>query len=219
MFLITEDIFEGVKHLSEVDESTGNKHHYTRGIFLQAEQKNRNGRIYPISILEREVDKYAKEFIDTKQSLGEVEHPQSPTINLERASHLIESLTRSGNNWVGNAKVLSTPMGKMVSALLDDGVQIGVSSRGLGTLREENGINYVNEDYQLMTVDIVSSPSAPGAFVNGIYEGKEFYMGDDEKFIEKVKQQIDKEASKTGFSMIEEQVALIAFEKMIKNIK
>ena len=217
-FKITEDNFENVSSDIKLDEDTGKKSYYINGIFMQAEQQNRNGRIYPAHILEREVQKYTKEYINTSQALGEVEHPQSASINLERVSHLTESLTRSGNNWIGKAKVLNTPMGNLVKGLLEDGVQIGVSTRGLGTLREEDGISYVNEDYVLNTIDIVSSPSAPQAFVNGILEGKEFYVNDNQEFIEKVKIHMDKEASKTSFSMVEEKVLMNVFESFINKI-
>ena len=218
MLLITETTFNGINTGHILDESTGKKNYYVEGIFLQAEQKNRNGRIYPTSILEREVVRYTKEFIDNKRSLGELNHPQDPTVNPERACQLIESLTKSGNNWIGKAKILSTPMGSLVKGLIDDGVQLGESSRGLGTLRESDGTKYVNEDYHMSTIDMVSDPSAHEAWVNGIFEGKEFYMGDDEEFIEKIKNHIDNEARNKGFSMVDEQVALIAFDKFIQNL-
>ena len=218
MLLITEKTFDEINAGHVLDESTGKKNYYVEGIFLQAEQKNRNGRIYPTSILEREVNRYNDEFITKRRSLGELNHPQDPTVNPERACQLIESLTKQGNNWIGKAKILSTPMGNLVKGLIDDGVQLGESSRGLGTLRESNGTKYVNEDYHMSTIDMVSDPSAHEAWVNGIFEGKEFYMGDDEEFVEKIKDHIDKEARKTSFSMVDEQVALIAFDKFIQNL-
>ena len=218
MLLITEDNFNDVKSGHIIEEATGKKNYYIEGVFLQAEQKNRNGRIYPTSILEREVNRLTKDYISQRRSLGELNHPQEPTVNPERACHLIESLTKQGNNWIGRSKILSTPVGQIVKGLLDEGVQLGVSSRGLGTLREDNGIKYVNEDFYMSTIDVVSDPSAPEAWVNGIFEGKEFYMGDDKEFIDKIKKQIDNEASKVGFSMVDEAVALIAFEKMLTNI-
>ncbi len=216
--LITEDLFEGIRSGRQIDESTGNKNYFIEGIFLQAEQKNRNERIYPTAILEREVERFTNDYINNKRSLGELNHPKDPSINLERSCHLIESLTKQGDNWIGRSKVLSTPVGNIVKGLLDDGVQLGVSSRGLGTLREENGTKYVNEDFYMSTIDVVSDPSAPEAWVNGIFEGKEFYMGNDEEFIDKVKDQINKEASKVGFSMVDEAVTLIAFEKMMQRL-
>lgn len=220
MLLITEDLYDTVSHDTILDESTGKKSYYIKGVFLQSEQQNRNGRIYPASILEREVEKYTKAHINTKQALGEVEHPSTPSINLERVSHLIESLTRSGNDWIGKAKVLSSPMGNLVKGLLEDGVRIGVSSRGLGTLSENaEGVKMVNEDYQLTTVDIVSTPSAHDAWVNGIMEGVEFYMGNDGQFIDKMKKHIDKETAKKGFSMVDEALALQCFNKFLNNIR
>jgi len=216
--LITEDNFNGIQSGRQIDESTGKKNYFIEGIFLQAEQKNRNERIYPTAILEREVERFTNDYINNKRSLGELNHPKEPSVNPERACHLIESLTKQGDNWIGRSKVLSTPVGNIVKGLLDDGVQLGVSSRGLGTLREENGTKYVNEDFYMSTIDVVSDPSAPEAWVNGIFEGKEFYMGDDEEFIDKVKDQINKEASKTGFSMVDEAVTLIAFEKMMQRL-
>lgn len=218
MFLITEQIFDGIQTKNVIDESTGKKNYYVEGIFLQAEEKNRNGRIYASSILEREVERFRVEYINKNRSVGELNHPESPSINYERSCQLIESLTKNGNNWEGRAKILSTPMGNIIKGLVDDGVQVGESSRGLGTLTEREGINYVNEDYYMTTIDVVSDPSAPAAFVNGIFEGKEFYMGNDTEFIEKVKKYVDKESSKVGFSMVEEQVVIIAFEKMLNNI-
>jgi len=215
MLLITETNFQDVNSGHKVDESTGKKNYYIEGVFLQAEQKNRNGRIYPTAILEREVERYKTQYIDNKRSMGELNHPKEPSVNPERACHLIESLHKQGDNWIGRSKVLSTPVGNIVRSLLDDGVQLGVSSRGLGTLTEKEGIDMVNEDYYMSTIDVVSDPSAHEAWVNGIFEGKEFYMGDDEQFIEKVKIEINKEARKVGFSMVDEEVALIAFQKMI----
>lgn len=218
MLLITEDNFKEIKSGHIIEEATGKKDYFIEGIFLQAEQKNRNGRIYPSAILEREVERFTKDYIVNRRSLGELNHPQEPSVNPERAAHLIESLTKQGNNWVGRSKILSTPVGNTVKALLDDGVQLGVSSRGLGTLRESDGIKYVNEDFYMSTIDVVSDPSAPEAWVNGIFEGKEFYMGDDEQFIDNIKKQIDKESGKQGFSMVDEQVAIIAFEKFINRM-
>lgn len=218
--LITETNFNGVQSGHILDEASGKKSYHIQGVFLQAEQKNRNGRIYPTSILEREVARYTTDYINNKRSIGELNHPQDPQVNPERACHLIESLTKQGNDWIGKSKILSTPVGNIVKGLLDDGVQLGVSSRGLGTLSEdtERNAKVVNEDYYMATVDVVSDPSAPSAWVNGIFEGKEFYMGNDQQFIDKVKKQIDKEASKVGFSMVDEAVALIAFEKMLKRM-
>ena len=166
MKLITEQI-EEVKFLTE--DNNGKKTHYIQGVFLQGEIKNRNGRVYPIDILEREVGRYTTENISKNRALGELGHPEGPTVNLDRASHKIESLVREGNNYIGKAKLLDTPMGQIAKSLLDEGVSLGVSSRGVGSLREMGGANYVRDDYQLATAaDIVADPSAPDAFVEGI---------------------------------------------------
>ena len=172
MKLITEQI-EEVKFLTE--DNNGKKNHYIQGVFLQGEIKNRNGRVYPIDILEREVSRYTTENISKNRALGELGHPEGPTVNLDRASHKIESLVREGNNYIGKAKLLDTPMGQIAKSLLDEGVSLGVSSRGVGSLREMGGANYVRDDYQLATAaDIVADPSAPDAFVEGIMEGVEW---------------------------------------------
>jgi len=171
MKLITENI-EEIQVLTE--EADGKKNYYIEGIFLQGDLTNRNGRNYPVNILEREVTKYNENFVGTGRALGELGHPDGPTINLDRVSHKILSLKREDNNFIGKAKLLETPMGKIAKSLLDDGVKLGVSSRGLGSMTEKNGVNYVGEDFMLATAaDIVADPSAPDAFVDGIMEGKE----------------------------------------------
>lgn len=221
MLLITETNFQDVKSGHKIDESTQKKSYYIEGVFLQAEQKNRNGRIYPTAILEREVARYTKDYIDKNRSIGELNHPETPTVNPERACHFIKELKKVGDDWVGRSKVTTEGLGKIVRGLIEDGVQLGVSSRGLGTLRESTTRNakIVNEDFYMSTIDVVSDPSAHEAWVNGIFEGKEYYMGDDEQFIEKIKKHIDKEARKVGFSMVDEQVTLIAFEKMMQRLQ
>jgi len=173
MKLITEEI-EKVKVLTE---GTGtNKKFYIEGIFLQSECVNRNGRMYPFSIMEREVKRYNENYVQKGRALGELGHPDGPTVNLDRVSHKIISLSCEGNNWVGKAQILSTPMGKIAESLLKDGVCLGVSSRGIGSLRENNkGYKEVGEDFMLATAaDIVADPSAPDAFVQGIMEGVEW---------------------------------------------
>ena len=172
MKLITENI-EEIQVLTE--EKDGKKTHYIEGIFLQGDLTNRNGRNYPVNILEREVTKYNENFVGTGRALGELGHPDGPTINLDRVSHKIVSLKREENNFIGKAKLLETPMGKIAKNLLDEGVKLGVSSRGLGSLTVKDGVNYVGEDFMLATAaDIVADPSAPDAFVEGIMEGKEW---------------------------------------------
>lgn len=172
MKLITEEI-ESVEIITE--EKNGVKTLYIQGPFLQAEVTNRNGRNYPLSIMEREVKRYSDSFIRKGRALGELGHPDGPTVNLDRVSHMITSLHREGHNFIGKAKLLDTPMGNIAKSLLGEGVTLGVSSRGIGSLVEKNGIKYVGEDFMLATAaDIVADPSAPDAFVQGIMEGKEW---------------------------------------------
>ena len=172
MKLITEEI-ESVKVITE--EKNGTKTLYITGPFLQAEVTNRNGRCYPYNILEREVGRYNKNFIEKGRALGELGHPNGPTVNLDRVSHMITSLKSEGNNFIGKAKILDTPMGNIAKSLLESGVTLGVSTRGVGSLVEKNGVKYVADDFMLSTAaDIVADPSAPDAFVQGIMEGKEW---------------------------------------------
>ena len=174
MKLITEGNFEHVQILTE--ESEGKKNLYIEGVFLQSEIKNRNGRIYPLSVLEREVGRYNEEYVKSGRAVGELGHPDGPTINLHLISHKITSLRKEGNNFIGKAKILeSMPQGALAKNLINEGVKLGVSSRGMGSLEEKNGANYVRDDFMLATAaDIVADPSAPDAFVNGIMEGKEW---------------------------------------------
>ena len=172
--LISEHIEQETDYLIEQDEK-GNKNYKIKGIFMQADIKNRNGRIYPMNILEKEVKRYSKDYIKQNRAFGELGHPDGPTVNLERASHMITNLYPDGKNFIGEAKVLSTPMGEIVKSLMDDGAKLGVSSRGMGSLDQKNGANYVRNDFYLATAaDIVADPSAPNAFVEGIMEGKEW---------------------------------------------
>ena len=173
MKLITEEV-TNVKILTE--GKGANKKLYIEGVFLQGEIKNRNGRMYPMSTLAREVGRYNETFVNKGRALGELGHPDGPTVNLDRVSHKITSLVQEGNNFKGKAQILSTPMGKIASSLLDEGVMLGVSSRGVGSLQTTSeGCKVVGEDFQLATAaDIVADPSAPDAFVNGIMEGKEW---------------------------------------------
>ena len=171
--LISEEI-QDVEYITE-QKQDGKKDYKLKGIFMQADIKNRNGRVYPMEVLEKEVRRYTKENIAQKRAFGELGHPEGPTINLERASHMITSLKPDGKNFIGEAKVLSTPMGEIVKNLMDEGAKLGVSSRGMGSLAQKNGANYVNGDFYLATAaDIVADPSAPNAFVHGIMEGKEW---------------------------------------------
>jgi hypothetical protein len=172
MKLITE-VNESIKVLEE--QFNGEKRYFIEGIFLQAEKKNRNGRVYPKETLKKEVRKYNKEFVEQNRAFGELGHPDGPTVNLERVSHMITELYEDGDNFIGKAKIMSTPYGKIVENLLADGAKLGVSSRGMGSLEEKGGANIVQSDFTLATAaDIVADPSAPDAFVNGIMEGKEW---------------------------------------------
>jgi len=173
MKLITEEI-SNVQIITEGKGSS--KKLYIEGVFLQGDIKNRNGRMYPMETLSKEVKRYNEAFTQKGRALGELGHPDGPTVNLDRVSHKITSLTQEGSNFKGKAQILNTPMGKIASSLLDEGVMLGVSSRGVGSLREDrNGVRVVGEDFQLATAaDIVADPSAPDAFVNGIMEGKEW---------------------------------------------
>ena len=171
--LISEAV-EEVEYITEATEG-GGKNYKIKGIFLQADIKNRNGRVYPMEVLEKEVGRYNKKFINEKRAYGELGHPEGPTVNLERVSHMVTELYPDGKNFIGEAKIMETPMGKIVKSLMDEGGKLGVSSRGMGSLDQRNGANYVRDDFYLATAaDIVADPSAPNAFVEGIMEGKEW---------------------------------------------
>jgi hypothetical protein len=173
--LISESIVQDVEYITE-EKQNGKKDYKIKGIFMQADIKNKNGRVYPMEILQKEVKRYNEEFINEKRAYGELGHPEGPTINLERASHMITALYPDGKNFIGEAKILATPMGEIVKTLMDEGAKLGVSSRGMGSLEEKkDGASYVRNDFYLATAaDIVSDPSAPSAFVEGIMEGKEW---------------------------------------------
>ena len=171
--LISEAV-EEVEYITEEKED-GGKNYKIRGIFMQADIKNRNGRVYPMEVLDEEVRKYNKNFIEQNRAFGELGHPDGPTVNLERVSHMITSLKPDGKNFIGEAKIMDTPMGKIVKNLMDEGAKLGVSSRGMGSVRQKGGANVVSDDFYLATAaDIVADPSAPNAFVEGIMEGKEW---------------------------------------------
>ena len=218
MKLITELVEEDFNVIKEETED-GNKSLFVEGIFMQSDIKNRNGRVYPNQILEREVNRYIKSHVSQKRALGELGHPQGPKINEDRVSHLITNLRFEGQNVIGKAKILSTPMGNIAKALVEDGVKIGVSSRGIGSLKERNGINEVQDDFYLATVDIVTDPSGPDCFVNGIMEGVEFWYDQAkgsfiEKEVEKLYEDIPKKISKKDY----EKKALRIFEWYLDNI-
>lgn len=172
MKLISEQI-NNAEYL--VEEKNGKKEYKIRGVFLQSEIKNRNGRVYPREILVREVNRYTKEFINKNRAFGELGHPDGPTVNLERVCHMVKKLQPDGDNFIGEAKIMDTPYGKIVKGLIDEGAQLGVSSRGMGSIMNRNGINFVKDDFYLATAaDIVADPSAPDAFVEGIMESREW---------------------------------------------
>jgi hypothetical protein len=174
---LIKEITEDVQYIQE--EKDGKKNLYIEGVFLQSNLKNRNGRVYPKEVMAKEVARYTTEQIDKNRALGELGHPDGPTVNLDRVSHMIVSLKEDGDNWVGKAKILETPMGKIAANLIEAGAQLGVSSRGLGSIKERSGISEVQDDFMLATAaDIVSDPSAPDAFVEGIMESREWVMVD-----------------------------------------
>jgi len=183
MKLISEEV-SSAEYLVEEDKN-GKKEYKIKGVFLQSNIKNRNGRVYPKEILMKEVTRYNKEFINKNRAFGELGHPDGPTVNLERVSHMIKKLYPDGDNFIGEAKIMDTPYGKIVKGLIDEGAQLGVSSRGMGSIQQRNGVNYVKDDFMLATAaDIVADPSAPAAFVEGIMEGKE-WVWDNGLLVEK----------------------------------
>ena len=175
MRLISENFVDNVEYITEQDDKTGKKNYKLKGVFMQSEIKNRNGRVYPFEVLDKEVKRYNKEFIEQNRAYGELGHPDGPTVNLDKVSHMVTELKADGKNFIGEAKVMSTPMGNIVKNIMDDGGKLAVSSRGMGSLEQKNGANYVKDDFYLATAaDIVADPSAPNAFVDGIMEGKEW---------------------------------------------
>ncbi len=212
---LIKELNEEVDYL--VEENEGKKSHYIQGVFLQSEITNRNGRMYPKSVLDREVKNYSEKYIKTNRALGELGHPEGPTVNLDRVSHKITELKEDGNNFVGKAKLLDTPMGNIAKNLLGEGVKLGVSSRGMGTLKRENGSSVVGEDFMLATAaDIVSDPSAPDAFVEGIMEGKEWVWENGrlaEKDVAAIKHELD---HATLINIQEKKIS--AFETFIKGL-
>jgi hypothetical protein len=198
MLLITEHTENNIQTIAE-DAGNGKKNYFIRGIFMESEQVNKNGRIYPSSIMEREVARYNDTYVKSNRSLGELGHPEGPSLNLDRVSHIIKEMKMDGNVVYGKAKILDTPYGNIVKNLIDEGVRLGVSSRGMGSLKQVNGVNEVQSDFSLATVDIVADPSAPNAFVNGIMEGKEWVWNNgvlQEKHIASYKNVIKKASSR-----------------------
>jgi hypothetical protein len=217
MKLICE-ITEEIKVIKE-GATDAQKNYFIEGIFLQAELKNRNGRMYPQEMLQREISRYVTEYVDKKRAFGELGHPDGPTINLDRVSHMIVDLKAEGSNFIGKAKILDTPNGKIVKALIDEGAQLGVSSRGMGSIRTEGvDIQVVQDDFYLSTAaDIVADPSAPDAFVNGIMEGKEWVWHNgvlQERDVASIKRQITKATKKNI-----QRVSIEAFESFMKKLE
>jgi hypothetical protein len=174
MKLICEVNEQDVEYITEAKEN-GQKDYKIKGVFMQGEIKNRNGRVYPMQVLDEQVKKYTENYVNQNRAYGELGHPSGPTINLERVSHMITDLTKEGNNYIGEAKIMDTPYGKIVKNLMDEGAKLGVSSRGMGSLKQNGNSQVVQKDYHLATAaDIVADPSAPDAFVEGIMEGKEW---------------------------------------------
>jgi len=214
MLLITEQT-EDVKCLTE-SAKDGKKNYFIEGIFMQSEKVNRNGRMYERKILFNEADRYNKEYVQKSRAMGELGHPDGPSLNLERVCHNIVEMTFDGDNVMGKAKILDTPYGKIVKSLIDDGVKLGVSTRGMGTLEEKNGVKMVKEDFMLTAVDVVADPSAPDAFVNGIMEGKEWVWNNGmlkEREIETYRKTITKAERKN----LEEQ-KLIVFRDFLSKL-
>ena len=200
-----------------VEEDGKPKKYFIEGIFMQSEKKNKNGRVYPLPVLEKEVSRYVKEYVEPKRAFGELGHPDGPTVNLDRASHMILSLKKEGKNFVGRAKILDTPNGKIVKCLIDEGARLGVSSRGMGTLKPVDKTQVVQDDFYLATAaDIVADPSAPNAFVEGIMEGREWIWDNGllrEQDIERARNNILKASSREL-----EEVKLNEFKNLLSKL-
>jgi hypothetical protein len=215
MKLISEEI-QDAQYLIE-DAGNGKKNYKIKGVFLQSDIKNRNGRVYPKQIMMKEVTRYTNEFVNKNRAFGELGHPDGPTVNLERVSHMITSLKLDGSNYMGEAKIMNTPYGKIVKGLIDEGAQLGVSSRGMGSLEQRNGSNYVKSDFMLATAaDIVADPSAPDAFVQGIMESKE-WVWNNGRLVERDVAAWKKEIQSATTKRLEEKKIEI-FENFLKNL-
>jgi hypothetical protein len=224
MNLITEYTDHSVEVITEAKDD-GKKNYFIEGIFMQGDIKNRNGRIYPSKTLETEMGRYQKEFIETKRALGELGHPDGPQINGDRVSHLITEMRRDGNDFYGKAKILSTPMGEIVKSLLDEGVKIGVSTRGLGSVKAgRDGVMEVQKDFHLSTVDIVTDPSAPNAFVNGIMENVEYYYDiasgnwRAQQAIVNIQEEVEKKINRV-VRTIDEETATRMFQTFVQSLR
>ena len=216
MKLITEVLEDSVEYITEANEE-GEKEYFIEGVFKQANTPNRNGRIYPTDILEKEVKRYNKEYVMKNRAFGELGHPQGPTINLDRVCHMIKELYQDGDNFVGRAKIMDSPYGTIVKNLIKEGASLGVSSRGMGSLKTKNGVNEVQKDFYLATAaDIVADPSAPDAFVEGIMEGVEWIMSGG-KWVQAFVEKSQDEIRRTRKAELET-TKLRIFENFLKNI-
>ena len=218
MKLITEINEQDIEFITEAKED-GGKNYFIEGVFMQGNIKNRNGRMYPMETLMKEVKRYNKEYVEQNRAYGELGHPQGPTINLERVSHMIKELKQDGNNIIGRAKIMTeTPMGKIVKNLMDEGAKLGVSSRGMGTLKSSReGVNMVQSDFQLATAaDIVADPSAPNAFVEGIMEGVD-WLQINNTWVPQYIEETQKEIRKVSKAQLQE-AKFKAFTKFLKQL-
>lgn len=216
MKLIKEAV-EAVEFITE--EHNGKKSHYITGVFMQAEKQNRNGRVYPFPVLQREVERYNRDYVTKNRAFGELGHPDTPSINLDRVSHMITTLKPEGTNFIGKARIVDTPMGKTVMGLLDSGASLGVSTRGVGSLKPVNGYQLVQDDFKLATAaDIVADPSAPDAFVQGIMEGVEWFYDDGHWRMAEASHELKKQIKEFSKREIEDK-ALIIFENYISKIR
>jgi len=214
MKLITETI-EDIQTIVESNEA-GGKNYFIKGVMMEAGVVNRNKRLYNEDVLKKETKRYISEYVDKNRALGELNHPSGPTVNLDRVSHMICNLAESGRQIMGKAKIIDTPMGKIVKSLIDEGAQLGVSSRGMGSLKSQNGVNVVQNDFTLAAIDIVADPSAPNAFVNGILEGKE-WIWNNGFLVEKEIANYEKQLKKTSRKKLEEN-AIRLFSDFLRRI-
>jgi len=214
MKLITETV-EDVQTLVESTKS-GEKTYKLKGVMMESDTKNRNGRIYESKILIKETRRYVIEYVNKNRAMGELNHPSGPTVNLDRVSHLITGLKENGRQIIGEAKIIDTPMGKIVKNLIDAGAKLGVSSRGMGSLENRNGVNYVKEDFTLAAIDIVADPSAPNAFVDGILEGKE-WIWNNGILVERKIADYEKQLKRTNSKKLEEN-AIRLFSDFLRNL-
>ena len=216
MKLISEHFSDDVEYVTEQKED-GKKNFLLKGVFMQAEIKNRNGRVYPMEVLQKEVKRYNEEFIEQNRAYGELGHPDGPTVNLDKVSRMVTKLEADGKNFIGEAKVMSTPMGKIVENIMDDGGKLAVSSRGMGSLEQKNGANYVKKDFYLATAaDIVADPSAPQAFVDGIMEGKDWIW--DNGILKEVEVAEIQEDIERGIRSKNANYQALAFAKFLKKL-